>query len=301
MQPPLFILGHWRSGTTHLYNILSKSPQFGYVSPVATGLPWDVFGIVRRLAPLLERALPAHRFIDNVAVSPDAPQEDEAAIANMTPNSFYHALYFPRFFEQAFARGVFFDGVDDAGIAEWMDVCRLFLEKVAHEQPGRRLVVKNPTYTARVALLRRMWPDAQFIHIRRNPYVVFHSMRNFHEKLCAALGLQTQAPAQVDAVILQTYDRMMRQLEADAGDLPPGLLADIRFEALEAEPLETLMQVYGELGLPGWSQDRARFAAYLETVKGYRKNAYRFGEADLRAIEDRWGRHIAAGGYARPA
>ena len=28
-KAPVFILGHWRSGTTHLYNILSKAPTEG--------------------------------------------------------------------------------------------------------------------------------------------------------------------------------------------------------------------------------------------------------------------------------
>ena len=36
MPAPIFILGHWRSGTTHLYNIMSKSGAFGFVPPVAT-------------------------------------------------------------------------------------------------------------------------------------------------------------------------------------------------------------------------------------------------------------------------
>ena len=30
VQPPLFILGHWRSGTTHLHNLLSLDERFAY-------------------------------------------------------------------------------------------------------------------------------------------------------------------------------------------------------------------------------------------------------------------------------
>lgn len=300
MKPPIFILGHWRSGTTHLYNLLSQSQQFSYVPPVATGLPWDLFGIVRLLRPLLERGLPEHRFIDNVAVTPDAPQEDEAAIANMSPASFYHALYFPRRFREAFLRGVFFDNAEDDEIASWRSACALFLAKIAHEQPGRRLVVKNPTYTARVAMIREMWPDAQFIHIRRNPYVVFHSMRNFHLKLCAALGLQTDAPGDVDAVVLETYARMMDALDRDTADLPPDRFIDLRFEDLETAPIKTLEAIYARLGWSGFDADRIRYAAYLDGIAGYRKNSYRFTDADMTLIGERWSRHIAAGGYAPP-
>ena len=41
INPPIFIIGHWRSGTTHLYNILSKAPWFQYVNPYQAGLPKD--------------------------------------------------------------------------------------------------------------------------------------------------------------------------------------------------------------------------------------------------------------------
>ncbi|MEO0949430.1 MAG: sulfotransferase, partial [Cyanobacteria bacterium J06641_5] len=94
--PPIFIVGHWRSGTTFLYNLLSRSPQFAYVSPLATGLPWDFLTLARLVKPILEKALPKERFIDNVRVNPDSPQEDEIGLASMQVLSFYHGLYFPK-------------------------------------------------------------------------------------------------------------------------------------------------------------------------------------------------------------
>jgi hypothetical protein len=99
VEAPVFILGHWRSGTTHLYNVLSKAPHFAYVSPFATALTWDFLLLGNILSPLLEKQLPKHRYIDRVAVDPDSPQEDEIALANMSPLSFYHALYFPEKFD----------------------------------------------------------------------------------------------------------------------------------------------------------------------------------------------------------
>ena len=40
-KSPIFIVGHWRSGTTFLHSVLCQSPQFAYTSPLAVGLPWD--------------------------------------------------------------------------------------------------------------------------------------------------------------------------------------------------------------------------------------------------------------------
>ena len=119
IEAPVFIVGYWRSGTTHLHNLLSQAEAFGYISPLATGLPWDILGIVRMLEPLLELALPSDRYVDNVAVKPDSPQEDAIALASMAPVSYYHGLYFPQHFKRHFKRGVFFDGCDASEIDQW--------------------------------------------------------------------------------------------------------------------------------------------------------------------------------------
>ncbi|MEL7408408.1 MAG: sulfotransferase, partial [Cyanobacteria bacterium J06558_2] len=104
-QPPVFIVGHWRSGTTFLYNLLSRDPNWATVSPLATGLPWDFLWLGKWLQPILERALPQARKIDQVPVNPDSPQEDEIALANMQTVSFYHGLYFPQRFRANFDAG----------------------------------------------------------------------------------------------------------------------------------------------------------------------------------------------------
>ncbi|MEM6492527.1 MAG: sulfotransferase, partial [Pseudomonadota bacterium] len=213
----------------------------------------------------------------------------------------YHGLYFPRRFREAFMAGVFFDGASAADQARWRDAVTLFLGKVSIDQGGRRLVVKNPTYTARLKMLLDIWPDAQFIHIRRNPYIVFYSMRNFHQKLCAALGLQTQPPEDVDAVVFETYARMMDALEADAADLPADRFIDLRYETLVDAPLDTLARIYAQLNLPGFDAARSHFETALSDVKDYQRNAYAFDPAVLDRVRAHWGAHIDRGAYAPPA
>lgn len=39
VKDPVFIIGHWRSGTTFIHNVLSKDPQFGYCSTYQTVFP----------------------------------------------------------------------------------------------------------------------------------------------------------------------------------------------------------------------------------------------------------------------
>ena len=108
IKTPVFIVGHWRSGTTHLHNLMGCSREFGIISPLAAGLPWETLTLGAWLRPLLEKALPEDRGVDQVAVTGGSPQEDEIPVANMQPYSVFHALYFPGKFEKNFAEGVFF-------------------------------------------------------------------------------------------------------------------------------------------------------------------------------------------------
>ena len=39
--PPVFIVGHWRSGTTFLHNLISRDPNFCYPTIVDTLRPYD--------------------------------------------------------------------------------------------------------------------------------------------------------------------------------------------------------------------------------------------------------------------
>ena len=58
----------------------------------------------------LERALPKHRYIDAIPVTPASPQEDEIALASMTPISFYHGIYFPSKIHEHLRKGLFLEG-----------------------------------------------------------------------------------------------------------------------------------------------------------------------------------------------
>lgn len=300
-EAPIFILGHWRSGTTHLYNVISRDPQFAFVDPFATGMPWDFLLLGRWLRPLLTRALPADRFIDRVAVNPDSPQEDEIGLAAMQTLSYYFGIYFPRAFDRHYRQGVFLDDVPPVIMARWRRALKHYFTKLRLAQPGRRLVIKNPVYTGRVDLLRQWFPNAKFIHIYRNPYVVFQSTRKFYRSLFPRLALQPFAPDQADHLILETYPRMLAALQRDTADLPPERFVTLRFEELEAAPDEQLERIYRQLQLPGFEHARPIFHEYLHSVSDYRKNSHGFPTDAIELVDRHWGDFVREWGYQPPA
>ena len=299
LPPPVFILGHWRSGTTHLYNTMSLG-NFGYVSPVAVGLPWDMFGIAAALRPLLERVLPEHRWIDRIPVTPTSPQEDEIGVASMTPISFYHGIYFPKAFDRLIDRGLFFDDCSEEQVAEWEQRFVYFMRKIAHQQ-GKPLLIKNPVYTARVAHLRRLFPQAKFIFLHRDPFDVFLSMRNFYKRLLEVMALQTvPADLDIDATILRVYDRMMERYVEESAELPSSDLIELPYADLDRAPVETLARIYGQLEIQGFDAARPHFEGYVESVRSFQKNAFK-GDADAIAkVQSALPRWIDHWGYDVP-
>ncbi|MBK0397743.1 sulfotransferase [Limibaculum sp. M0105] len=300
MPPPVFILGHWRSGTTHLYNLMSLG-DWGYVPPVAVGLPHDMFGLARLLRPMLERQLPETRFIDNIPVTPTSPQEDEIAIANMSPLSFYHGIYFPRAFDRLVDRGLFFDGCDAAEIDAWAERFTYFMRKLALDQ-GKPLLIKNPVYTARPAMLRRLFPGAKFIHIHRNPHEVFLSMRNFYDKLLAVMALQDiPADLDIDATILRVYERIMASFAAETAGWTAPDFVELPYAWLDADPLGALEEIYAGLELPGFEALAARARSYLAGIEGYRKNSFKGDAETVAKVEHALGHWLERWDYGRPA
>jgi hypothetical protein len=299
MAPPVFILGHWRSGTTHLYNLMSLG-NWGYVPPVAVGLPHDMFGIARLLRPILERQLPETRYIDNIPVTPTSPQEDEIAIANMSPVSFYHGIYFPKRFDRLIDRGLFFDGCTEAEIEEWAGRFVYLMRKLALDQ-GKPLLIKNPVYTARPAMLRRLFPGAKFIHIHRNPHDVFVSMRNFYQKLLAVMALQdVPADLDIDGTILRVYDRMMRNFVSETEGWAAPDFVEIPYEMLDRTPLDALAHVHDALGLPGYDALAPRAARYLDGIEGFRKNRFTEDREAIAKVEAALGPWLARWNYLSP-
>lgn len=302
MPPPVFILGHWRSGTTHLFNLMSRDSRFAWPDPFATGMPWDFLLLGRALRPWLKRALPESRFIDNVAVEADSPQEDEIALASMQTLSYYHALYFPEAFEQHFAAGVFADPdeVDERRLARRERMLLRYCRKLLIDSSGDTLLIKNPVYTGQVAAMLKLWPDARFIHIHRNPYTVFESTRNFYRKLLPQYALQPFDAEAVEPYILETYPRMLERLYADTAGLPESQFIEIVYDDLDTSPLECLERVYDRLQLEDFDGVRPALERYLQSISGYRKNPHRFDEATLDKVDAAWGRWLKRWGYERP-
>jgi hypothetical protein len=297
-EPPIFILGHWRSGTTYLHYLLAQDPAFGYITTFQTIVPDFALVGERIIKPLIARGMPATRIIDNMTISLDGPQEDEYAIAGASPYSLYHGWSFPRRARDYLAQYVLFENVLPSIVARWQELYLTTLRKATLKAGNRRLILKSPVNTARLRLMLALFPNAQFIHIYRNPYVVFLSMRRMYQKLLAISQLQAISRERMEEDILLFYQVIMQKYLAERELIPPGNLVEIRYEDLAAQPIDEVRRVYQALNLPGFTRAEAAFRSFIAGQAGYQKGSYALSADVIAKVNRRWQFAFDAWGYA---
>ena len=299
---PIFIIGHWRSGTTHLHNLLNQDPALGTLSTFQAMAPGFCIIGDKRIKPLLAKF--AHRryptrLIDNIPLVFDAPQEDEFALASHSPRSFLHGFTFPRHAAEFFSKYVLFDDLSESERGRWIRTYLWLLRKTTLASQGRRLVIKNCAHSARIRTLLELFPDAKFVFIHRNPYEVFLSTMHMHKTVLPRSQLQDITLDRVEANVLQFYTLLMnRYLEARA-HIPAGNLVEVRYENLETDPLGQLRMVYGQLGLPRFAEVNGLFRSYIESISDYKKNAYTLDDRVIATVNEHWRMAFEEWGYDR--
>lgn len=297
--PPVFILGHWRSGTTHLHNLMAQDPRFGVVSMYQAIAPGCSLAGGRWLERLLARIVPEGRPMDRMRWPLDAPQEEEIGLGKMLPYSFYVQFLFPRRARMLFRRYVLFEGMPARAVGEWGRHYARLLRRASLHAGGRRLLLKNPVNTARVSHLLALYPDAKFVHIHRDPHDVFPSTVNLHRSVCAFTALEPVGEPEVEETVLDLYGIMMRRYLEERRRIPSGNLVEVAFADLERDPVAVVAHVYAALGLPGFDGVRPRVERYAASQRGYRKNGFRPTAGQRLRVERRWGFAFEAFGYPR--
>jgi hypothetical protein len=297
-EPPLFVLGHWRSGTTLLHELLILDQRHTYPTTYECLIPHHFLWTEWFVPPLVSWMLPPKRFTDNMAAGWNRPQEDEFALCNLGIPSPYLAWAFPNHGPVA---DEYLDlaSLSAAERERWKRALRRFVQRVASLRNGR-IVLKSPTHTARVRTLLEIFPDARFVHVVRNPLAVFPSTVKLWTKLCQIQGLQTVegTPSWVEPQVLDTFVRMYERFERDRDLIPAGRLAEIRFEDLTADPVGQMRQVYEQLDLGGFAAARPAIAEYAAAHRDHPVSSYSLPPATIERVRRQWAPYFERYGYA---
>jgi len=297
LKPPIFIIGHWRSGTTYLHNLISQDKQFGYPSTFHTVVPALFLNFEKLIKPIVEASLPPTRPEDNVPLAADLPQEEEYAMGNLCPYSFYNGWCFPQNME-FYYRFVTMEDVGGNVIEEWREKYIYFLKKVAYYHKGKQLVLKNPANTARIKLLLEMFPEAKFIPIYRNPYHVFFSMKRDIETEMSLYCVQKPKDDEIiEKAMVELYVKMFKKYFKEKELIPEGNLTEVRYEDFVSNPLKEIKRIYEELDLKNFEKAKNDFIKFIEEQKKIKAHEYVIGKEDKERIYNYWKLTIDEWGY----
>jgi hypothetical protein len=297
---PIFIIGHWRSGTTHLHNVISQDTSLAYLSTLQALFPTCSVLLSRSktLKGLIARLLPDKRMMDNVKLGVESPQEEEFSVSCITTSS-HHCNHFPRTIRESFDKYVLFN-VDETERNNWKKAYLSVVKKAAFMAGGRRLVLKNPYNTARIKILLELFPDAKFIHIYRNPYNIYVSALHDFIKEAEEMGLQDFSEQDFASLCFELYGKLMKAYWDSRHLVPAGNLAEVSYEALERDPLAEIDRIYQELELELTPSARASMSKYLDSISDYKKNKYTYSASLAQEIGEKWASFIARMKYTLP-
>jgi omega-hydroxy-beta-dihydromenaquinone-9 sulfotransferase len=270
---PVFIIGHWRTGSTYLHQLMNLDENLAAPSLFQTAQPNGFKVSYRYYRPLMKLVLGKTRPFDQIKNSMDEPQEDEFALVRLTGFSPMLGLVFPK--DKAFflnRHSIFLPQSDDK-LNNWKNHTKAFYNKLAWSS-NKQLVLKNPFHSFRIKELMEIYPNAKFIHIYRNPLDVVPST----VKMWSIVGSQNtmnrmwKNPEITD--VIETLDSLLEKVEKDKIYIPQGSFAEIKFEDLEKDVINTLKKAYKEIGLNFSVQFEQKMQTFLKENKDYKKNRY---------------------------
>ncbi|MBN1402252.1 MAG: sulfotransferase [Anaerolineae bacterium] len=298
VQAPIFILGHWRSGTTLLHELLALDERFAYPTFFQVLRPYTFIGEEALALRHLQDFCPETRPMDNVSYGLNAPAEDEWTLTQLTLMSPQVGWFFPRNAEH-YDRYLTFEGVPEKEIARWKRGMLDSLRKLSYHH-GKRMVLKSPAHTGRIPQLLELFPEARFVHIHRNPYHVYRSTEGLYRRGISLLNLQEIDQETVVQGILRRYRMMYEAFFATRDRIPPGQYCEVRFEDLEQDKYGETRRIYETLGLGGFEAMEPDLRAYCEAVSDYQKNVYDPLPDEIRQrVAEEWGRCFDEWGYPR--
>jgi hypothetical protein len=280
--------------------MLCKDPEAAYLTTYQSVFPNNLaskwlFGTFMRAN------MPEKRPSDNVKLHIDYPQEDEYAFSNVNPHSYYKFFYFPTAYKQIYEQSIHHKGLNESEIKRWYNDYENVLKKAFVVSKGKRMIIKNPVNTARIPHLLKLYPDAKFLYIYRNPVTVYLSTERFFKNLFPTLQLQDVDDKFIVDMIFDVYKKLMNDYLEQKEMIPANNLYELRFEDFEKDPVPELRKIYSNLLDEDFNRVETYFTEYFESQKSYKKNKYQIERTKIDLIKQHFGKFMELYEYDIPA
>jgi len=273
---PVIIIGHWRTGSTFLHQILALDKQFVTPTFFQAVFPESFLVSERYFRPIMG-ALIGKRPMDNVRLGFDDAQEDEFALVKLTLDSPLLKVIFPG------EPGYFINDYQDFNPVQekkemWKRQLTAFCTKIRRDS-GRIVLLKNPAHSLRIPFLCETFPRARFIHLHRHPYKVVASSLHLWKVIARDNQLKGKPYFPELKEITEGLIKFYSVIERDLAALPDARYCEISYEALETDPMAEVKGIYKALGLEFTGNLEGRIRSFIEKTRDFKKNSYNFDDA----------------------
>jgi omega-hydroxy-beta-dihydromenaquinone-9 sulfotransferase len=241
-ERPVFILGLPRSGTSHLFELLSECPSICFPTRFDAFNP-HTFLLLRRtgLFAVLAKLPKFKRAMDNLRCGWDSPEEDIVALSILTSTGERIRRAFSRDSSSA-SDSVKLEPLNSEENMEIILAMRAFSRKLVMLH-SKRVLFKSPGHIARVKEILQIFPEAKFITIFRNPLHQAASLQAMSQS-GNPFWCSLQWPCAIDhkSVFESCESRLCNYFNARAS-IPSGNLVEITFEQLVSDRTGTIQNI----------------------------------------------------------
>ncbi len=297
---PVFILGHWRTGTTMLHELLSLDDRYATPTTYECFAPSHFLFTQNIITRILR--MPSRRPMDNVEIGWKAPQEDEFALCTMGLPSPYRRIAFPNRPPREFDY-LNMETVPAHEVARWKSCLMEFVKSLNYAK-NKPLVLKSPPHTGRIKVLLEMFPNARFIHLSRSPYDFVPSTIHLWRALDYSNGLQKPSPQADDGLekyVFECFHRMYQGYHKYAENIPAANIYEMRYDDLVRSPLAELNKAYDHLSLGDFTSVRPQIEASVRRNRNYQRNKHAISAELSESIAENCAFYMQRFGHAEKA
>ncbi len=295
--PPLFILGHWRSGTTFLHELLGLDERYASPTTYQCFAPSHFLLSESIIAKYGNWLIPNRRPMDNMKAGWALPQEDEFALMNLGAPTPYLRLVFPCH-DYPFQSTLASNGFSPKELKRWKYLFDWFLKALTFKT-RKPLILKSPPHTGRLGILKSMYPDAKFVHIVRDPRKLFPSTMKMWNSLDQVQSIQVgEYQKRLKEFVLGSLPTMYKSFEKDRVGLSEQQLIDVRYEDLAMDPVGVCKHIYQQLHLENFEKIEPLLQNRTLQEKEYKTNRFGSIPEEESEIMTAWQDYAVKYGYA---
>ena len=296
-HPPVFIIGHWRSGTTLVHHYLTRVFPAAYPTTYQSVFTNNLFGFQGFIKWVMQLFLPGKRPTDHIRMHSNNPQEEEMALGNSIFFSFYYWLFFPGNAREIENRFLFPNKSNENEYQSFKSYYKTFVKRCLLNTKGKVFISKNPSNTPRIKVLLELFPNARFVYIHRNPYEVIESTKLFFHSVISGMQLQDVENQDFESFVVDLYQKLIQRYDAEKDLIPVDQLQEIKYENLVASPQSVLADVVEMLNLD-IEPDLEKAFRLIEETDSYKRREYRFSKKYIREVNLKISDLIRRQGYA---